>query len=91
MARFSIALESDVPGGLPGEFARERLRVLEDRARPGRPGRPPRRELTLQFAGAAPGTGELVLAPGWRREPMSLEDVFIASVASRADAGAARR
>lgn len=91
MARFSIALADDVPGGLPGEFARERLRVLEDRVRPGRPGRPPRRELTLQFAGAAPHTGELALASGWRREPMTLEDVFIATVAARgAVAGSAR-
>ena len=84
MARFSIALADDVPGGLPGGFAHERLRVLEDREVAGRQGSPSRRELTLQFAGAAPGTGELALAPGWRREPMSLEDVFIATVTRRA-------
>jgi len=74
LARFSIAREEDVPGGLPGDFAETRLRVLEERERLGR------RELTLQFAGAAP---EGVLAPGWRREPMTLEDVFIAVVAGQ--------
>ena len=88
MARFSVPVGDDVPGGLPGRFAQERLRVLEDRVRPGRPGRSPRRELTLQFAGSAPGTGELALEPGWRREPMSLEDVFIATVGARRATGA---
>ena len=45
LARFSIARADDVPGSLPGAFAQERLRVLEDRERQGR------RYLTLQFGG----------------------------------------
>ena len=85
MARFSVALGDDVPGGLPGDFAQRRLRVLEDRARLGR------RELTLQFAGAAPRPIETPLEPGWRREEMSLEDVFIAIVGRRRDGASAAR
>ena len=67
MARFSVAREHDVPGALPGDFAQARLRVLEDRVRLGR------RELTLQFAGAAPRPDDTPLGEGWRRESMSLK------------------
>ena len=77
LARFSIASADDVPGGLPGAFAQERLRVLEDRERSGR------RYLTLQFSGTAPAPAALALESGWRAEPMTLEDVFIAIVAGR--------
>jgi len=80
MARFSVALEDDVPGSLPGDFAQRRLRVLEDRPRVGR------RVVTLQFSGAAPPAIETPLEAGWRRESMTLEDVFIAMVARRRDA-----
>jgi ABC-2 type transport system ATP-binding protein len=41
-----------------------------------------RRELTLQFA-QTPGT--VVLADGWRNDPMTLEDVFIAVVSAARD------
>lgn len=79
IARYSIAAADDVAGGLPGDFAQERLRVLEDRERRGR------REMTLQFARIAPNVEATSLAPGWRCETMTLEDVFIAVVGSRSN------
>ena len=90
LSRFSVAGEAGVPGGLPGPFAPARPRVLEDQSRGGR------RFLTLQFEGPAPAREALALEPGWRHEPMTLEDVFVAVVAARAgergpgETGAAR-
>lgn len=60
-------------GGLPGEFAAAAIRTLQDTVRHGR------RVLVLQYRDLAPHNP--ILAPGWRLEPMSLEDVFIAVVA----------
>jgi len=72
---WSIAKELYVPGDLPGEFARNSLRVLKDGERQGR------WVVTLQFSQNAMALTEIVLNEGWRNEPMSLEDVFIAVVA----------
>lgn len=75
LASWSIDARDWVPGSLPGEFAGQRLRILDESVRAGR------HVLTLQFEGQAPVIPSTALASGWRAEPMSLEDVFIAVVA----------
>ena len=76
---YSIALEDDVPGSLPGQFAADHLRLLEESVRGGR------RRLVM-FLGERPDPGSAsrtqapVLDPGWRTESVSLEDVFVALV-----------
>jgi hypothetical protein len=65
-----------VPGSLPGEFARARLRVLKEGERQGR------WVVSLQFAEDTLASHEIILNDGWRHEVMSLEDVFIAVVAN---------
>lgn len=72
---WSIPRELYVPGELPGEFARHRLTVLKEGERQGR------WVVTLQFAESALAATQIILNEGWRNEPMSLEDVFIAVVA----------
>ena len=74
IAGYSIDAADDVPGSLPGEFARERLRTLEDGVRLGR------RRLVLRYPGPAPTVSPEMLAPGWREDALSLEDVFVALV-----------
>jgi ABC-2 type transport system ATP-binding protein len=75
IASYSIDVSDAVvrDGGLPGEFAAAAIRTLQDTVRHGR------RVLVLQYHDRAPHNP--VLEPGWRLEPMSLEDVFIAVVA----------
>jgi ABC-2 type transport system ATP-binding protein len=72
---WSIPKELHVPGDLPGEFARNSLRILKEGERQGR------WVVTLQFSENVLASTEIVLNEGWRHEPMSLEDVFIAVVA----------
>jgi ABC-2 type transport system ATP-binding protein len=72
---WSIPKELYVAGDLPGEFALSRLKVLKEGERQGR------WVITLQFSEDALASTEIVLNEGWRNEPMSLEDVFIAVVA----------
>lgn len=76
IATWSIAMSDYVPGSLPGEFARERLRVLKEGERQGR------WVVSLQFSQEVLASHEIVLNPGWEHDAMSLEDVFIAFVAS---------
>jgi len=74
IASYSIAKQDElVPGGMPGDFALSAVRVLQDTERHAR------RVLVLQYRDSAPYNPPL--EPGWRLEPMSLEDVFIAVVA----------
>ncbi len=73
---WSIAMSDYVPGSLPGEFARQHLRILKEGERQGR------WVITLQFSEEVLASHEIVLDQGWRHESMSLEDVFIAVVAS---------
>ncbi len=73
---WSIAMADYVPGALPGDFARQRLRILKEGERQGR------WVITLQFSEEVLASHEIVLDPGWRHESMSLEDVFIAVVAN---------
>ncbi len=73
---WSIAMADYVPGSLPGDFARQRLRILKEGERQGR------WVITLQFSEEVLASHEIVLDPGWRHESMSLEDVFIAVVAN---------
>lgn len=72
---WSIAKEHFEPGDLPGEFARNSLRILKQEERQGR------WVITLQFSHEAPPMNDMTVNDGWRNEPMSLEDVFIAVVA----------
>ncbi|MFT4727709.1 MAG: ABC-2 type transport system ATP-binding protein [Granulosicoccus sp.] len=72
---WSVPKELYVPGDLPGEFARNRLRILKEGERQGR------WVVTLQFSERVLASSEIVVNEGWRNEPMSLEDVFIAVVA----------
>jgi ABC-2 type transport system ATP-binding protein len=74
---WSIAIGQYVPGSMPGPFARHRLRVLKEGERHGR------LVVSLQFSQDALASHEIVLDDGWRHDAMSLEDVFIAVVASR--------
>lgn len=75
IASWSVAMNDYVPGSLPGEFAQLRLRVLHEGERQGR------WVMTLQFSQEDLASREIILNPGWRHDPMSLEDVFIAVVA----------
>lgn len=72
---WSIAREHYVPGSVPGNFAHQCLKVLQEVERRGR------WVITMQFAQETLASSEIVLNEGWRYEPMSLEDVFIAVVA----------
>ena len=72
---WSIAKEYYVPGDLPGEFARNNLRILKEGERQGR------WVVTLQFSESMLASTQIELNEGWRNEPMTLEDVFIAVVA----------
>ncbi len=76
VATWSIAMSDYIPGSLPGEFARQQLCVLKEGQRQGR------WVMTLQFSQNVLASYEIVLNEGWRHENMSLEDVFIAVVAS---------
>ena len=76
IASWSIDSEEYTLGSLPGEFARHRLRVLSEGERRGR------WFVTFQFPEEALANNEIILNPGWRYESMSLEDVFIATVAN---------
>ncbi|MFK7994038.1 MAG: ABC transporter ATP-binding protein [Granulosicoccus sp.] len=71
---WSIDSRDYTPGSLPGEFARQRLRVLHEGERRGR------QLITMQFAEESLASHEILLNPGWQHESMSLEDVFIAIV-----------
>lgn len=73
---WSIAMSDYVSGSLPGDFARQRLRILKEGERQGR------WLVTLQFSEEVLASHEIVLDQGWRHESMSLEDVFIAVVAN---------
>ncbi|NND93190.1 MAG: ABC transporter ATP-binding protein [Granulosicoccus sp.] len=73
---WSIAMADYVPGSVPGEFARRRLRVLREGERQGR------WVMCLQFSEDLLASHEIVLNEGWRHDVMSLEDVFIAVVAN---------
>ena len=72
---WSIPMEYYVQGDLPGEFAKNSLRILKEGERQGR------WVVTLQFAERELANTPIFLKAGWRNEPMSLEDVFIAVVA----------
>lgn len=76
IASWSIALDDYTPGSLPGEFARQRLRVLSEGERRGR------WVVTMQFAEETLASNEIILNPAWQHESMSLEDVFISIVAN---------
>lgn len=76
IASWSIDKRDYTPGSLPGEFARQRLRVISEGERRDR------WFITLQFPEEVLASHEIVLNPGWQFEPMSLEDVFIAIVAN---------
>lgn len=72
---WSINASDYMEGELPGEFARQSLRVLSNVERRGK------RHITLQFEQEALSNRPILLNPGWSHDPMSLEDVFIAIVA----------
>ena len=74
IASWSIDVGDYVPGSIPGEFAKHRLRVLSEGERRGR------WVTTLQFSEEALASHEIVLNRGWRYDAMTLEDVFIALV-----------
>jgi len=74
IATWSIDARHYTPGSLPGEFARHSLRILRESERRGR------YEVTLQFSESTLASHEIILDSGWRHDPMSLEDVFIAVV-----------
>ena len=76
---YSIALRDDVPGTLPLGSQAPVARVLGDAPRLGR------RQVVLQLDGASSRDAEPL--PGWRCEPLTLEDVFIAMVGGRGDRG----
>ena len=78
IATFSIAEDLAEASLHPGEFVHECLGVLQQGSRRGR------RFVTLHFRGNVPPGIAHQLAPGWRLDEMSLEDVFIA-VVKRAD------
>lgn len=71
---WSVSMSEYVPGSMPGEFARQRLRVLSEGERRGR------WVVVLQFSEATLASHEIMLNSGWRHDSMSLEDVFIAMV-----------
>ncbi len=74
IATYSIDAALYEPGDLPGDFVHGTARVLQDNARHGR------HHLVLQFPGGVPVSP--MLAHGWQENAMTLEDVFIAVVAT---------
>jgi len=74
IATFSIAEDLADASKYPGEFIHECRGVLHHGNRRGR------RFITLHFQGGVPLGIDHRLLPGWRRDEMSLEDVFIAIV-----------
>lgn len=74
IASWSIDMNQYVPGSLPGEFARHRLRVLSEGERRGR------WVVVMQFSEDTLASNEIMLNEGWRHDAMTLEDVFIAVV-----------
>lgn len=77
IAAYSIDERDYQPGLVPGDFVHHGCWLLQQGSRNGR------FEMVLEFAGSAPAPAEL--APGWRQDPMTLEDVFVAIVAKSND------
>ena len=74
IATFSIPEDYQDASTHPGEFYQDCLGILQRGVRRGR------RFVILHFRGNVPAGIEHQLAPGWRHDEMSLEDVFIAVV-----------
>jgi len=74
IATFSIEESLYQPGGVPGDFVNGTAQLLQNTSRHGR------RFLVLQFPYGAPKSP--VMDYGWRHDAMTLEDVFIAVVAT---------
>jgi len=73
IATYSIDETLYRPGSVPGSFVDGSSRVLQSHTRHGR------QLLVMQFRHGAPKSP--ILEYGWREDPMTLEDVFIAVVA----------
>jgi ABC-2 type transport system ATP-binding protein len=73
IAMYSIDEYSYSRGDLPGDFIHNGCWLLQRGRRKGRV------EMVFEFARGAPTAP--ALAPGWRQDPMTLEDVFVAVVA----------
>ena len=71
---WSIDAGQYIPGTMPGEFARHKLRTVYEGERRGR------YVVTLQFTEQTLASHEIILDAGWQHDTMSLEDVFIAIV-----------
>ncbi len=83
IAGFSIVSNADVAAtatsaehldARPGPFMDHAVAILQDIVRNGR------RQLIVQFDGPVPVNAEL--NPGWRRDALSLEDIFVAYVSA---------
>lgn len=72
VAAFSIAEDDENADSLPGEFALSAQRTLQNYVRRGR------RWVILRFSHGVPEGRDLDL--GWREEPLTLEDIFVAAV-----------
>jgi len=70
---YSISSDYYRQGDIPGDFVNNAQHVLQSLSRHGR------QTIVLQFPYGAPR--DIPLRPGWREDPMTLEDVFIAVVA----------
>jgi len=73
---WSIPMSQYHPGDLPGDFIAHSQKILKQQERQGR------WVITAQFSEDILTTAQILLNEGWRHEAMSLEDVFIAIVAS---------
>lgn len=73
---WSISMDQYVAGDMPGEFVNHRLKLLKQGERQGR------WVVTLQFPEAVMTSLPMHATEGWKSEPMTLEDVFIAIVAN---------
>jgi len=74
IATYSIDANVYMPGDLPGEFVHGAAHVLHESNRHGR------HHLVLQFPQGVPRSPQLAM--GWQQDAMTLEDVFIAVVAT---------
>jgi len=74
---WSIPMSMYQPGDMPGDFVMQGQKILKQQERKGR------WVVTVQFSTDMLSTTQMILNEGWRHEAMSLEDVFIAIVASR--------
>ncbi len=75
IAAWSIDAVEAIPGALPIDTTVvPQVQIVSQQERRGR------LQMVLRFPGLVPHATTLALAPGWQRDELSLEDIFVALV-----------